>query len=125
MINYPIGDSLIRIKNASLSNRREVKLENSKFVHKVALALKRAGYLSDVVNDKENLMVTIAFHKKEPLLTDIKLVSRPGLRKYIDVRELKKRRGISILILSTPDGILSSKDAIKKQVGGEVIAEIW
>ncbi|KKQ95908.1 MAG: 30S ribosomal protein S8 [Candidatus Woesebacteria bacterium GW2011_GWB1_43_14] len=125
MINYPIGDSLIRIKNAALVGNREVSLEVSNFIHKTVLALKRAGYLSNVVKNKDGLLVEIAYHKKSPLLTDLKIWSKPGQRKYLDVKALSGKKGISVFILSTPLGILSSKEALKKKVGGEVIAEIW
>ena len=125
MINYPAGDFLIRIKNASLARRKEVVLKNTKLIKSIALALKKQGYLEEVKEEEGRLYVKLAYHKKKPVLLDLKLISRPGLRVYMDVNELEKIRKPSIFILSTPKGIVSSYEAIKKRVGGEVIVEIW
>ena len=61
---------------------------------------------------------------KKPILSDLKIVSKPGLRVYIEVRDLEKRRKPSIYLISTSKGILSSREAIKQRVGGEIIAEV-
>ena len=123
--NYPVGDFLIRIKNAMMANKKEVVLPQSKFIVAVAKVLKREGFLSEVKEDRKGtLVVRLAYHKKQPVLVDLKLVSKPGLRIYVGKDELERRRGAAILILSTPKGIMSSTDALKKGVGGEVIAEI-
>jgi len=90
----------------------------------LAKTLKKEGILEKVEVKKEILTVIIKYHKKEPILIDLKLVSKPGLRIYMGVPELLKKRGASTYIISTPQGILSTKDAIKKNLGGEVIAEI-
>ena len=62
--------------------------------------------------------------KKMPVLVELKLVSKPGKRVYIGVEEIREHKGLSFFILSTPMGIMASKDALKKNIGGEVIAEI-
>ncbi|QQS38957.1 30S ribosomal protein S8 [Candidatus Woesebacteria bacterium] len=124
-VNYPIGDFLIQIKNASLAGNEKVSVAKTKYIKSVAEALKKERYLTEVVDDDGVITVTLAFHKKEPLLFGLKLVSRPGLRRYMSVDDLEKHRGPETLILSTAHGVLSSKDAIKLRVGGEVIAKIW
>lgn len=123
--NYPLGDFLIRIKNAALARRKEVSAKNIKFVNEVAKVLKKEGIINDIKKEKDQLRITLAYSKKEPVLLDLKLVSKPGLRIYVDVDELEARRSPSYYIISTPKGILTSKEAIKNRVGGEVIAEIW
>jgi len=127
MTNYPVGDFLVQIKNAALSEKREFNLVSTKFIKAVADVLKKEGILEEVTLDKEkrNVTVRLNYHKKRPVLIDLKLVSKPGLRRYMDVDDLKKKRGASFLLLSTPSGVMVSKDAIKKNIGGEVIAEIW
>lgn len=127
MINYPVGDFLIQIKNSAKVGKQEVTLGSSKFIKAVALALEKEKILSKVSLDNGKITVGIAYHKKEPVLMNLKLVSKPGLRRYMGVDELKsrKRARSTIMILSTPLGILSSREAIKKQIGGEVIVEIW
>lgn len=127
MVNYPLGDTLIRIKNAARAHRHEVVAENSKLIESVANVLKSEKYLAEVKVEDGKITMTLAYHKKEPLLIDLKLVSTPGLRVYMDMDDLKarKRRNASILILSTPKGIMSSAKAQNERAGGEVIAEIW
>lgn len=127
MTNYPIGDYLIQIKNAALANRREVAVPASKFIENVAKCLKRMGILEAVEVKDKKVISTLAVHRKAPVLMDLKLVSVPGLRKYMSIEGMRsrKRKNASSLVLSTPQGILSSSEAIKKNVGGEVIAEIW
>lgn len=127
MTNYPIGDYLIRIKNAAIAGRHEVVVGNIKLIKATADVLKREGLLKEVsVDKKENTIVSeLKFHKKQAILINLKLVSKPGLRIYINRDELIKRRAASMLIISTSAGVMSSKEALKKGVGGEILAEIW
>ena len=127
MTNYPVGDYLIRIKNAARAGRREVVVKNARFVESVGKALVKAKILESVEASEGVLTSRLAYHKKAPTLLDLKLVSKPGLRIYMGLDELstRKRRNASRLLLSTPEGILNSDEARKKGVGGEVIAEVW
>jgi small subunit ribosomal protein S8 len=122
--NYPVGDFLVRIKNASLARRKTVEFPLNKFVSAVAKSLVKERYLQEVQIVQGFLKANLSFRRKEPVITDIKIVSKPGLRVYMKVEDLQKKRGPSIYILSTPEGVMSSKEAIKKGLGGEVIAEI-
>ena len=91
----------------------------------IAEALKKMGFVDTVKNDKGILTVTLTFKNKSPRLMDLKLISKPGLRIYMGVDELEVKKSPSILLVSTPKGVMSSITAIKNRVGGEVIAEIW
>lgn len=122
--NYPVGDFLIRIKNASLARRREVVMPKSKLVKAVADTLKKMGYLSEVKVVGENVLVKLTYISKRPMLTNLKLISKPGLRVYKSVNDLEKYKGPSLWVVSTPKGIMSSKEAIKNRAGGEAIAEV-
>ena len=122
--NYPIGDFLIRIKNAVMAGNRSVEVGSTKLIKAVAQILKKGEYLSELKEKDGRLVVQLSYRKKEPVLMDVKLVSRPGLRVYMSADELGKKRGPSIFIVSTSKGVLLSKEAIKKGVGGEVIAEV-
>jgi small subunit ribosomal protein S8 len=124
MQTYPVGDFLIRIKNASLANRKEVEVFSSKFVKEVAKTLKEEGFLDTVEEKKGKIKVTLAFSHKKPVVMDIKLVSRPGLRIYKNVDDMEKIKRPTIFLISTPKGVISSKKAIKQRLGGEVLAEI-
>lgn len=122
--NFPVGDFLIRIKNAALARNHEVVVQNTKLIFAVANALKKEGFLHQVKLEKDNLIVRLSYKQKEPVLMDLKLVSKPGLRIYMGVDDLAKLKGPSTHLLSTPIGIVTTKEALKKRVGGEVIAEI-
>lgn len=127
MTNYPLGDFLIQIKNAAMANKKQVELLNSKLIESVALVLKKEKVLSEVVVKEGKITVKLAQHMKEPVLMDLKLMSKPGLRRYMSIDDLvaRPRKNVSFIILSTPKGILSSHSAMKEKVGGEAIAEIW
>lgn len=125
MNNYPVGDFLIRVKNAAMAGGKEFRVPSTKLVYEVAKTLQKSGILSEVVKKDNILNLRLAYHKKEPVLVDIKLVSKPGLRIYKDVEDLQNHRGISYFVLTTSRGIMTSKDALKKGIGGEAIAEIW
>jgi small subunit ribosomal protein S8 len=124
-INFSIGDFLIRIKNTALARRKEMEVDNTKLIESVAKVLKKEGILTEVKKKDGKLMVKLAYRKKEPTLIDLRLVSKPGLRIYMGADELSAIRKPSFLILSTPKGIMTSREAIKQRIGGEVIVEIW
>ena len=122
--NYPVGDFLVRLKNAGLARMKTVEMPHTKLIKAVAKTLVAEGYLADISEKRGKVSVTLTYRRKEPILTEIKLVSKPGLRVYIKASELEKRKDPSILLISTPSGVMSSKDALKKRLGGEVIAEV-
>ncbi len=124
-INFSIGDFLIRIKNTALAKRKEMEVDNTKLIESVAKVLKKEGILTEVKKKDEKLVVKLAYRKKEPILIDLRLVSKPGLRIYMGADELSAIRKPSFLVLSTPKGIMTSREAVKQRIGGEVIVEIW
>ena len=121
--NYSIGDFLIKIKNASMAKNKELTVTSNKQIEAIALGLKKLGYLDSVTKEKSLIKLVLTFKNKRPLLTDLKLVSKPGLRIYMGVTEIEKKKGPSTYLISTPIGIIASRQAIKERVGGEVIAE--
>ena len=123
--NYPVGDFLIRVKNISLAGKHDVEAPLTKGVKAVAEALKRAGYVEEVKSSKGVLTATIAYRRKKPIMLGLKLISRPGLRIYMDVDDIEKKRGPSIYLVSTPKGVLITKEVIAKRAAGEVLAEVW
>jgi len=132
MVNYSIGDFLIKVKNASMAKNKELTVSSNKQIEAIAQALKKLGFLDEVLpagkqvkKDKNLLKLSLTFKNKRPLLTDLKLVSKPGLRIYMGVSEIEKKKGPSTYLISTPIGIISTREAVKARVGGEVIAEIW
>ena len=123
--NFPVGDFLTRLKNSALAGQKSFQVKNTKLIKSVALKLKSERYLTEVKEEKGELFITISIVSKKPVLINVKSVSKPGLRIYMDVDEIEKKRGPSIFIISTSKGIKTDKEAIKESLGGEVIAEIW
>jgi small subunit ribosomal protein S8 len=123
-VDYPAGDFLIRLKNAVIAGNMHFVSTDTKLIRSIADVLVKHGYLKGYGKIEEGLLVDLALHKRKPLIIDVKLVSRPGLRVYMDRSELEARRGPSVLIVTTNLGVMTDKDAIKKNLGGEVIAQI-
>jgi len=123
--NYPVGDFLIRIKNAAQAKNREVKDSATKKKVAIAKALEAAGFIEEVKSKGGVLSLSLTFSHKSPVLMDIKLVSKPGKRVYFKLSNIEAKRGPSIYLISTPRGILTTKEVKKVGLGGEIIAEIW
>ncbi|MBN1168730.1 30S ribosomal protein S8 [Candidatus Woesebacteria bacterium] len=122
--NYPIGDFMIKVKNAVAINQKEIVYQQNSLVYEVAKKLKDLGFFEKVEKNDDEIKVNISYHKKEPVIISIDIVSRPGLRVYKSAQDLAKEKGPSVFIVTTSKGILSHKEAIKQNVGGEVLAEI-
>lgn len=130
MISDPIGDMLTRIRNAALAHKKIVILPGSKLKKAVALLLVREGYLTHVEELKNEhgpmLHLELTYEGKEPLLIGVKRVSKPGLRWYVGKKKIPMvMGGTGTSIISTPNGVMSGKDARKLGIGGEVLCEIW
>mgnify|MGYP001229783437 CR=1 FL=1 len=131
MVNDPIGDMLIQVKNAALARRKSVGLPQSKAKLAVAKILKDEGYLTSVDTKQEDgrpvLLLELAYQDAAtPVLSGVRRISKPGLRRYIGNRQIPwVMGGMGIAILSTPKGMMSGKDAKKQGLGGEFICEVW
>lgn len=130
MVTDPIGDMLIQIKNAALIGKRMVELPYSRMKEEVAKILVREGYLttSEKIGEapKYVLKLELKYENKRSVITNIKRVSKPGLRWYINKQMIPKvLGGMGIAILSTSSGIMTGRDAHKKSIGGELLCEIW
>ena len=76
--------------------------------------------------DESNIIITLKYRGKDKVITDLKRISKPGLRVYAKVNEIPRvLNGLGIVILSTSQGLMTDKEARAKQVGGEVLAYIW
>ena len=139
MVNYPIGDMLIRIKNAQAVKHEQVLIPFSKIKLAIAQILQSSGYIGSVERIKkpsrpgtniktehEFLSLGLKYEDNQGALSGIKIISRPSRHMYISAKDIKPvRSGHGIAVISTPKGIMSSKDARKQNVGGEVLFEIW
>lgn len=128
-MNYPIADFLIRIKNSYKSGKKSLASPSSKFRESVAEVLKKYGYIKDysVEGDvKKTISLDLSYAGSQPIMTDLKIYSKPGRRLYSTSQQLPwGKTPKSLIIISTSAGIMSQKEAQSKKLGGELIAEIW
>lgn len=126
MVNDSVGDALIRIKNGYLALKKEVSMPYSRLVKGICEILVKEGYIQTAkISDKE-ILVELKYSNHKPALTEVKRISKPGLRVYKGVKKLPKvLNGYGIAIVSTPKGLMTNIDARKAGVGGEVMAEVW
>ncbi len=122
----PVADALVRIKNGYQVGKATVAIRFSKLILKLAKLLEKEGYLSGAEQKGQEIIVTLKYNSRVPVLTDIKRVSRPSLRVYKGVKDLPRvLNGLGIAIISTPKGLMTDKEARKLKAGGEVLALIW
>lgn len=124
IITYPVGDFLIKIKNAAMAGNRDVTTKSTKLIESVAKVLKEENYLDSYDIKDGQISVRLKFYSKKPVLMSLKLVSRPGLRRYVSAKELNSLKGPEVYVISTSFGVMSSKKAKKDNLGGELIAQI-
>jgi small subunit ribosomal protein S8 len=131
MLTDPIADMLTRIRNANKAMHDRVEMPTSKMKQEIARLLKEEGYIKDyrVVSGSpyDTLVIELKFGKnRKRILTDVKRVSRPGRRVYARKDRLPRvLGGLGTAILSTSTGIITSRQAAERGVGGEVIAFVW
>ncbi len=131
VVTDKIADMLTRIRNANTNGYSEVTVPASKMKIEIARILKEEGFIKDykVTGDsvKKNIEITLKYgNKKERVITQLKRISKPGLKVYVKCDEIPKvLNGLGIAIISTPNGIMTDKEARKQNVGGEVLAYIW
>lgn len=125
----PISDMFIRIKNAQKAGHVSVQISYSKFKHEIVKALERSGYVKEIEKRgkriKKSLDVTLRYNGEIPAVQEIKFFSKPSRRLYTSYKQLFRAPHGGILILSTPKGVMTDKEARTNKVGGELIAEIW
>lgn len=124
MTNYQIGDFLIRLKNASMAGIKEVTFFKSGMVLGVSKTLKSEGFIESIKEDEKSITIRLSILNKKPVLSDVKIMSRPGLRIYMNADEIESYKKPDVLILTTPKGIMSGKNAKKERIGGELIAKV-
>src|SRR3990172_7976581 len=122
-MNDPIGDALIRIKNGYQVGKALTTVRFSKLVLRLVELLKEEGYLQEVEQKGQEIVVTLKYRSRVPVLTDVKRVSKPSLRVYKGIRDLPRvLNGLGIAVISTPKGLMTDKQARKLKIGGEVLA---
>ncbi len=126
----PVADMLTRIRNACRAGHRRVDVPVSKFKTEIARLLLDNHYIQDykVLDDGRYglLRLYLKYHGEAPVIRELRRVSTPGLRRYVSVKEIPRiKNGLGMAILSTPQGVMSDKDARRARVGGELLAVVW
>ncbi len=127
----PLGDMLTRIRNGQMAQKSSVRSPASRLRRNVLEVLQREGYIrgytaGEVLDGKAEISIELKYHNGEPVIRELRRVSRPGRRIYAGVRELPEiYNGLGIAILSTPRGVLSDAEAREARVGGEVLCTVF
>lgn len=133
----PIADMFTRIRNASAVKKTELLLPTSKLKYEIAKILEREGWvrkaniipggLNGQHNSFDELQIQLKYHRNgKPQINSIQRVSRPGRRVYVSKNEIPKvLNNFGMAIISTSSGLMTNKEAKQKNIGGEVIGEIF
>jgi small subunit ribosomal protein S8 len=127
----PIGDMLTRIRNASSARHEKVLVPRSGLKVRIAEVLREEGFIKDFLVHEEGVQGAITVVLKysadrEPAISEIKRVSKPGLRRYVPTDSIPRvLNGMGIAILSTSKGVMVDREARKQKVGGELICTVW
>ena len=132
MVTDPIADMLTRIRNANKALHEETRMPTSKMKVEIARLLKEEGYIRDFRVDENDgshaeLVVVLKYGRsRERILTDLKRISKPGRRVYARKDRLPRvLGGMGTAIMSTPQGLVTSRTAEKEGIGGEVVCFVW
>jgi small subunit ribosomal protein S8 len=130
-VNDPIADMLTRIRNAVMVRHDSVLVPSSKMKLAIANILKEEGFINDyeVVHGKSHrdIKINLKYHdRNEPVISGLERVSKPGLRVYVQKKEIPRvYGGLGIAIMSTPDGVMTGQQAWQRGVGGELLCYVW
>jgi small subunit ribosomal protein S8 len=127
----PIGDMLTRIRNGQMRSLNKISIPFSTFRSKILDVLKKEGYIIDFKTDKDKenkkfLFVNLKYYEGKPVIREITRVSKPGRRVYSRADSIPRvHNGLGVAILSTSKGVMSDSEAIKNNLGGEIICRIF
>jgi len=127
----PLGDMLTRIRNAQMRLKSNVVTPASRLLTNVLEVLQSEGYIrgfsqAEYANGKSEITIELKYYDGEPVIRDIKRISKPGRRVYASVKNIQVvSNGLGVSILSTPKGVMSDARAREENVGGEVLCQIF
>jgi small subunit ribosomal protein S8 len=130
-ISDPIGDLLSRIRNGQLRGKAKIVSPNSRLRTSLLDVLQAEGFIRGYAEVEfkdgiKQLEIELKYHEGRPVIRELKRVSTPGRRVYASVKELKPhRQGLGVSIVSTPQGVMTDSSARDKNVGGEVLCQVF
>ena len=126
MQSDPIADMLTRIRNAHLALHKEVSVPRSKMKEALASILKQEGYVDEVTVNDQSINIALKYHEGKPAIAGLRRVSKPGRRVYVGAHHIPRvQNGLGICIVSTSHGVMAGDSAVERNVGGELVCEIW
>lgn len=130
-VNDPIGDMLTRLRNASRAHHAQVVMPASRVKVEILKVLKEEGYIGEYTLHERTPQneITVALKygpDKSPAITEVRRVSRPGLRRYVRVDDIPQvLGGMGVAVLSTSIGVMGDTEARRRRVGGELICTVY
>ena len=127
----PIGDMLTRIRNGQMRSLNKISIPFSVFRSQILEVLKKEGYIINFSinkgeNNKKLLLVDLKYYEGQPVIREIKRISKPGRRVYSRATSIPRvHNGLGLAILSTSKGVMSDSEAIKNNLGGEIICRVF
>lgn len=122
----PIANLLVTVKNGYMSRKTNVVVPYSKFKMAVARVLAKEQVIAKAEKEENLINVELLYTNGKPRVSTLKRVSKPGLRLYEKAKNIKEvRGGRGLTIVSTPQGVMTGKEAKQKKLGGEIICQIW
>nr|YP_009632850.1 ribosomal protein S8 [Spermatozopsis similis]AYQ95203.1 ribosomal protein S8 [Spermatozopsis similis] len=136
MVNDTISDMLTRIRNATLIKKTFVEIPQTRLTSEIARILEREGFIQSfqMSEDSKVLLLRLKYRSKqlyqgkvkESCITNLKRISKPGLRIYANHKEIPRLlNGAGMIVLSTPMGIMTDREARTRGIGGELLCSIW
>ena len=127
----PIGDMFARIRNGQMRSLNSINVPSSNFRRNILEILKNEGFIKDFYiekseNNKINLKINLKYFEGNPVIKEIKRISKPGRRVYSRATSIPRvMNGLGLAILSTPKGVMSDTEARKNNIGGEIICKVF
>lgn len=126
MVNDHLSDFVTRIRNGYSAGKKSVEIPDTRIVKAVAKVLADEGYLVGIKSENQKYTAQLKYESRQPVITGILRVSKPGARIYSGISDLPRvLGGLGTYILSTPKGIISYKKAKKLNAGGEILLKVW
>lgn len=128
-MNYSVADFIIQIKNAYMANRKTVTAPYANINKAIGHLLVKKQLLSEIkeveVDGKRILVASLRYIRRKPAFRDVEIISKPSLRVHVDAQSLRKvLRDDALSVISTSQGIMSGRDALKKHIGGELLFKV-
>ncbi|MCK6419099.1 MAG: 30S ribosomal protein S8 [Alphaproteobacteria bacterium] len=130
-MNDPLGDMLSRIRNGQMANKAVIECPHSRLLENVCAVLKAEGYIRDYKiedrgNNKKALVIELKYAEGRGVIREVNRVSTPGRRVYSKVNDLPRfYNGLGVLVVSTPQGVMTDHRARQANVGGEILCRVF